>query len=171
MMLEFLRENAVEKDQLDKTFHTLEDFESADFKRKLSDHLLGEIKDQISFYYTNDDYEFFLKFFELLEGSTRFDYRSYIQTHNELVEFIGTTGKSIPQFMDTPNQFLQFLYELNVICYVEDVEGHKPFIHWSFRDRSYSNFSPKVKEGVRYEIFYGLARAVNSGKKRISKVT
>lgn len=170
MMLEFLRENAVEKGENEKIAHTLEDFESADFKRKLSDHLLGEIKDQISFYYTNDDYEFFLKFFELLEGSTRFDYKSYLKVHAELVGFISTTGKSIPQFMDTPNQFLQFLYELNVICFVEDVEGHKPFIHWSFRDRSYSNFSPKVKEGVRYEIFYGLARAVNSGKKRLNRI-
>ena len=67
--------------------------------------------------------------------------------------------------MDTANDFLQFLYELNVICYVEDVENHKPLIHWSFRDRCYSNFSPKVKEGVRYEIFYGLFKAVHSGKK------
>ncbi|MBI6557469.1 hypothetical protein YA0850_34655, partial [Pseudomonas veronii] len=169
MMLEFLKENAVDKNQVEKEHHTFEDFDSADFKRKLSDHLLGEIKDQISFYYTNDDYEFFLKFFELLEGDTRFDYKSYLAVHAKLVKFIKTTGKPIPQFMDTPIQFLQFLYELNVICYVEDVEGHKPFIHWSFRDRSYSNFSPKVKEGVRYEIFYGLSRAVNSGKKRVNK--
>nr|WP_314400786.1 hypothetical protein [Pseudomonas lundensis] len=169
MMLEFLKENAVDKNQVEKEHHTFEDFDSADFKRKLSDHLLGEIKDQISFYYTNDDYEFFLKFFELLEGDTRFDYKSYLVVHAKLVRFIKTTGKPIPQFMDTPIQFLQFLYELNVICYVEDVEGHKPFIHWSFRDRSYSNFSPKVKEGVRYEIFYGLSRAVNSGKKRVNK--
>jgi len=28
-----------------------------------------------------------------------------------------------------------------------------------------ANFSPKVKEGVRYEIFYGVTRAVNTGKK------
>jgi hypothetical protein len=73
--------------------------------------------------------------------------------------------------MDTANDFLQFLYELNVICYVEDVEDHKSFIHWCFRDKTYSNFSPKVKEGVRYEIFYGLTRAVNSGKKKAKGVT
>ena len=70
--------------------------------------------------------------------------------------------------MGTANQFLQFLYELNVLCYVEDVEKHKPFIHWSFKDKSFSNVSPKVKENVRYEIFYGLTRAVNTGKKRIN---
>ncbi len=166
MMLEFLKDNAVEKLQTDKTVYSFEDFDSAEFKRKLSDHLLGEIKDQISFYYNDEDYEFFLKFFELLNGSTRFTYQEYIETHKKLIDFINTTGKSIPNFMDTANQFLQFLYELNVICYVEDVDGHKPLIHWSFRDKSFSNFSPKVKENVRYEIFYGLTRAVNTGKKR-----
>ena len=165
MMLEFLKENAQEKHQFSNTCYSYEDFNSPDFKRKLSDHLLGEIKDQISFYYTNDDYEFFLKFFELLCGNTRFNYAEYKKTHSQLLKFINSTGKSIPKFMDTANDFLQFLYELNVICYVEDVENHKPLIHWSFRDRCYSNFSPKVKEGVRYEIFYGLFKAVHSGKK------
>lgn len=167
MMLELLKDNAIEKNETEKESHTLEDFESADFKRKLSDHLLGEIKDQISFYYNNDDYELFLKFFELLNGVTRFTYEDYLNTHAELTAHIKSNDKTNPNFMDTPNKFLQFLYETNVICYVEDVEGHKPLIHWSFRDRSYSNFSPKVKEGVRYEIFYGLARAVNTGKKRV----
>ena len=167
MMLEFLKDNAIEKSDLDKEFHTYEDFNSPDFKRKLSDHLLGEIKDQISFYYNDDDYELFLKFFELLNGNTRFSYDEYVETHTTLLEFIKTDEKSIPNFMGTASQFLQFLYELNVLCYVEDVEGHKPLIHWSFRDRSFSNLSPKVKEDVRYEIFYGLTRAVNTGRKRV----
>lgn len=167
MMLEFLKENSVEKNEKDKTHHTLDDFESVDFKRKLSDHLLGEIKDQISFYYNNDDYELFLKFFDLLDGATRFTYDEYLNTHTSLINHIESTERKTPNFMETPNMFLQFLYETNVICFVVDVEAHKPMIHWSFRDRSYSNFSPKVKEGVRYEIFYGLAKAVNTGKKRV----
>jgi len=167
MMLEFLKDNAVERLENNKISYTFEDFDSADFKRKLSDHLLGEIKDQISFYYTDDDYELFLKFFEFLNGNTRFTYSEYLTSHAELLAFIKTTDKSVPNFMGTANQFLQFLYELNVLCYVENVENHKPLFHWSFRDRSFSNFTPKVKEDVRYEIFYGLTRAVNTGKKRI----
>ncbi|MDO9257952.1 MAG: hypothetical protein Q7U54_20735 [Bacteroidales bacterium] len=167
MMLEFLKDNAIEKLDIEKVTHSYDDFDSPDFKRKLSDHLLGEIKDQISFYYTNDDYEFFLKFFEFLDGNTRFTYLEYLETHSKLITFIKTTEKAIPKFMGTANQFLQFLYELNVICYVEDVEDHKPMIHWCFRDRSFSNYSPKIKEDVRYEIFYGLTRAVNSGKKKV----
>ena len=38
-----------------------------------------------------------------------------------------------------------------------------------FRERSFSNIAPKVKTNVRYEVFYGLARAVNTGKKRIDR--
>lgn len=167
MMLEFLKDIAIEKSQTGKTSYSFEDFDNPTFKRKLSDHLLGEIKDQISFYYNDEDYEFFLKFFELLQGSTRFNYEEYLDYHEGLISYINTTGRPIPNFMDSANQFLQFLYELNVICYVEDVDGHKPMIHWCFRDKSFSNFSPKVKEGVRYEIFYGLTRAVNAGRKRI----
>ncbi|NOI60413.1 P-loop ATPase, Sll1717 family [Vibrio coralliilyticus] len=167
MMLEFLKDIAIEKSQTGKTSYNFEDFDNPTFKRKLSDHLLGEIKDQISFYYNDEDYEFFLKFFELLQGSTRFNYEEYLDYHESLISYINTTGRPIPNFMDSANQFLQFLYELNVICYVEDVDGHKPMIHWCFRDKSFSNFSPKVKEGVRYEIFYGLTRAVNAGRKRI----
>ncbi|AEA99484.1 P-loop ATPase, Sll1717 family [Alteromonas mediterranea] len=165
MMLEFLKENALEKHELNKVSHSFSDFDSSEFKRKLSDHLLGEIKDQISFYYTSDDYEFFLKFFELLKGQTRFNYDEYTAVHGNLIEFIKTTDKPVPRFMDTANDFLQFLFDLNVICFIEDSDGDSPFIHWSFRDRNFSNLSPKVKEGVRYEIFYGLRRAVNSGRK------
>jgi len=67
--------------------------------------------------------------------------------------------------MSTPNDFLQFLFDLNVICYFEQATGdHKPFIHWCFKDRSYANISPKVKTGLEYQIFYGLAKALNVGK-------
>ena len=167
MMLDILRENVIEKNEVEKTQHELSDFESPSFKRKLAEHLLGEIKDQISFYYDANDYELFLKFFELLNGATKFTYDEYLSVHSSLVSHIASTSQTVPNFMDSANKFLQFLYEINVICYVEDVIGHKPMIHWSFRDRSFSNFSPKVKEGVRYEIFYGLTRAVNTGKRRI----
>jgi len=64
--------------------------------------------------------------------------------------------------------FLQFLYELNVICYIEkdatnDAEQER-FIRWCFRERTLSNMAPKVRVGVEYEIFYGLSKALNVGR-------
>jgi hypothetical protein len=167
VMLDIMRANAEEKDENNKISYTWKDFDRPEFKKKLSDYLLGEIKDQISFYYTIKDYEMFLKFFEFLNGSTRFQYKNYLNIYKKLTVFANSTDYKLPQFMDSANKFLQFLYELNIICYIEDVEGHKPFIHWCFRDRNYSNISPKIKEGVRYEIFYGLARAVGAGKRKV----
>lgn len=170
MMLFLLQENCKDAGLTEKDSHTLEDFEHSDFKRKLSDYLLSEIKDQISFYYNDKDYELFLRFFEYLHGSTSFQYQEYLNSYQELIDHAQNSGYKIPTFMDNANKFLQFLYELNVICYIEDVEMHKPLIHWCFRERNFSNIAPKVKENVRYEIFYGLARAVNTGKKRINKL-
>lgn len=166
MMLEIIKENNIEACEREKTVNSWSDIDNHNFRRKLSDYLLGEIKDQISFYYNENDYELFIKFFEFLNGDTRFNYEKYKIAYDNLVNHITSLDLQTPNFMDSPNKFLQFLYELNVICYVEDVVGHKPFIHWCFRERSYSNISPKVKEDVRYELFYALAGSVNMGKKR-----
>ncbi|GLX62335.1 hypothetical protein KMU_03750 [Proteus vulgaris] len=168
MMLYFLQENCIEKDLLQKDSFTLADFDDSNFKRKLADYLLSEIKDQILFYYTEQDYELFLKFFEYLNGSVAFEYSEYIDSYDNFIKYAEISEYNIPRFMDTANKFLQFLYELNIICFIEDVEHHKPLIHWCFRERNFSNIAPKVKSNVRYEVFYGLARAVKTGKKHIS---
>ena len=70
----------------------------------------------------------------------------------------------IPKFMSTANEFLQFLFDINVICYIETPEGgDKPYFHWCFKDRNYANISPKVKSGVEYQVFYGLTKALDLG--------
>jgi len=67
--------------------------------------------------------------------------------------------------MSSANDFLQFLFDLNLISYLESTEYGDTFIRWCFRERSYSNIAPKIKTHVRYEIHYGLARALNLGRK------
>jgi hypothetical protein len=66
--------------------------------------------------------------------------------------------------MNTQNAFLQFLYGLNVICYVERPVDDRPYVRWCFRERSYANISPKVKEHLEYRVFYGLSKALNVGQ-------
>ena len=74
--------------------------------------------------------------------------------------------KTVPDFMDTADGFLQFIYELNVICYVEESENGQKFIHWSFRERSLGKMAPKIQTNCRYEIHYGLVPALNIGQRR-----
>lgn len=146
-------------------YFTHADFDDSEFQRRYSDYLLGEVKDQLVFYYGVVQYELFLKFFEFLNGRNKFDYSEYIVAFKSFRDSIGLTDDQMPKFMTTPQAFLQFIYNLNIICYLEDpVEDHQ-YVHWCFRDRSFSNISPKVKEGVKYEIFYGLAKALNVGQR------
>lgn len=76
--------------------------------------------------------------------------------------------------MKSAEEFLQFLYDLNVIAFIERTEGQagyeastgdEKFIRWCFRERSPTNISPKVKTEVEYEIHYGLANTLNLGRR------
>jgi hypothetical protein len=167
-MLELLQRRS--NGNMEKGTITYEDFENSEFQREYSNYLLGEIKDHLSFYYGSEHYGIFLKFFEFLSGRDKFTYDYYLDSYEKLMIHIGSIDSEKPKFMTTANDFLQFLFDLNVICFIERTEGRgKNFIHWCFRDRSYANISPKVKTDVEYQIFYGLAKALNVGKQIKSK--
>ncbi|EAA9319065.1 funZ protein [Salmonella enterica subsp. enterica] len=161
-MLEILKSHTNGDDT--KNSFTLDDFENPSVQRDYSNYLLGEIKDHLSFYYGSEHYEIFLKFFEFLSGNDTFNYSEYLLAYKELENHINSIATTKPKFMTTANDFLQFLFGLNVICYIETTEDNSRFIRWCFRERSYANISPKVKNGLKYQIFYGLAKALNVGK-------
>lgn len=141
-----------------------EHFDDASFQRRYSDYLLGEIKDHLTFYYGHSEYELFLKFFEFIRGKNRFSYSEYVAAFADFRKTMGLEDSEMPKFMSTAGTFLQFLYDLNVICYVERPVNDRPYVRWCFRERSYANISPKVKEKVDYQVFYGLSKALNVGQ-------
>ncbi len=140
------------------------DLFTSDFRRRYGDYLLGEIKDSLSFYYDEVEFDIFLKFFEYLDGMQKFSYEKYTSAFVEFSNFIHQENKPRPEFMKTADEFLQFLYDQNVICYIEEAEGGERFIRWCFMERTASNISPKIKTGLDYEIHYGLANTLNTGK-------
>lgn len=164
-MLDLLKTNV--SNQSDKKVFNLSDFENPTFQRNYSNHLLGEVKDQLSFYYAAEEYDLFLKFFEYLNGSDKFNYNEYLIAYENLIQYILSLKTNTPKFMTTANDFLQFLFDLNVIGYIDYTTDTPPrrMFHWCFKDRNYSNISPKVKTDVEYEVFYGLSKALNLGKK------
>lgn len=131
-----------------------------------AEYLLGELRDQLVFYYTESEYEDFLQFFDFLKGKTRFDYDEYCYAFAEFEKSLIGRDKRTPNFMETSSRFLQFLYEMNVICFIEEAEQGQKFIHWSFRERSLGKMAPKVQENCRYEVHYGLVPALNIGQRR-----
>lgn len=140
-----------------------DDFTLPAFTRKYSDYLLGEIRDHIVFYYDIKDYELFLKFFQYLNGKGRFSYPDYLSAFKSYLDFLKRNEKRIPDFCETPDIFLQFLYDLNVLCYV--VKSHnESFFGWCYRERSPSNIAPKVRTEAHYLVHYGLMKALDLGR-------
>lgn len=139
------------------------DLMSPEFRRAYGDYLLGEIKDSLSFYYDEGEVEIFFKFFEYLDGAHKFSYDKYLDAFDRFSSFLATQGRERPSFMRTADEFLQFLYDQNILSFIERAEDES-FIRWCFLERTATNISPKVKVDVDYEIHYGLANALNTGK-------
>jgi hypothetical protein len=105
----------------------------------------------------------FLQFFNYLDGHLEFNYDQYISAYNDFTDLILNEHDNIPEFVESKDDFLQFLYDTNIIAYIEKTEDGKTFYRWCYRERSTSNFSPKVKKGQIYKVHYGLLKALNLG--------
>lgn len=51
---------------------------SKDFRRSYGSYMLGEVKDSLSFYYDESEFQTFLKFFEYPDGHNKFDYSKFL---------------------------------------------------------------------------------------------
>lgn len=162
-ILEILRENVTAKENDGRFVFSPSDFDNPAFTRKLSDYLIGEVKDTLMFYHSSEEYEHFLKFFQFLNGKFQFTYAEYTESFEKFECFMKRNSIVMPSFFTTPDNFLQFLYELNIICYIVDTH-REPFFGWCFRERTLSNIAPKVKTEARYEIHYGLRKALDLGR-------
>ena len=138
------------------------DLFSNEFMNDYSQYLMGSVRDQLAFYYTSEEYETFLAFFNFLNGKAEFDYQDYLDAYRKFVDYILEKRNSIPEFVETDEKFIQFLYDTNVICYIEET-AIEPLFRWCYRERSISNISPKVKHGVRYRVHKGLLKELNLG--------
>jgi hypothetical protein len=163
-MLKIMQQLVVqERGSSESIFHK-DDFYNVEFRRAYSEYLFGEIRDSLSFYHSAEEYELFIKFFEYLEGEYAFTYKEYVEAYNKLITFIESNKLTKPNFFESADTFLQYLYELNVICYIDETIEGETWVRWCYRERSPANISPKIKTGARYEIHYGMGKAFNVGK-------
>ena len=163
VILSILKENFIEEGRHEDERFTEDDLNSPKFTRKYSDYFLGEIKDHLSFYYPSSDYEYFVKFFQYLNGNSRFTYEEYNLAYKNYTRFFIDNALTLPGYCSSSDEFLQFLYECNVLGYIVET-NENPYFGWCHRERSPSNISPKVKNGVRYEIHYSIMKALDLGK-------
>lgn len=163
-MLNIIQENFKRETERTWPIFCESDFTHPDFRRKYGDYLLGEIKDYLSFYHSDQDYELFLKFFEYLDGKLTFTYDEYIQAYENFADYVERNNIDVPIFFESSDKFLQFIYQLNIICFIDKTIENEDLYHWCFRERSYANLNPKVKYGVTYKLHYGLNKVFNVGK-------
>lgn len=131
--------------------------------RAYSEYMLSEIKDQIAFLYDEEDYKILLRFFDYFQGKTRLKHREFSDAYNKLILYLEKHDQSIPIFCRKEEEFLQFLYDLGIICYIESSETGTRFYRWSFIEKSHTNLNPQVKLGTDYEIHRGLVKSLNLG--------
>lgn len=138
---------------------------------KISQKLITLTQKSPLHHYSEKEYELFLKFFEYLNGKASFCYDEYIAAFNDYADYIEANCDlaELPEQFNSSSNFLQFLYDLNVICYISITESDDNHIHWAYRDKNYSNVYPKVREGQQYKIHYGLQKAFDTGKKYIER--
>jgi len=163
VMLQILQQNFKNSGKSEEDVFQLADLQSPKLKKEIAEYFLGEIKDQMMFYYSEEEYEIFKKFFEYLRGRVEFDYSQYSRAYKDLIRFISESNYELPQFCQSSDTFLQFMYNLNVICYKESA-GNEIFWRWCFRQRYYGDIAPKVKKYSTYRIHPGMRKALNIGK-------
>lgn len=136
------------------------------FTDKYSEYLLGEVKNYSNFYISNEDFEQYTAFFQHLDGAPSFDYVNFKLAFDRFIGEISGGEKIDRRFLSSPESFLQFWYDVNVVGYKESLENDSgQFYRWSYRERSTAKIMPRVKFDCHYIIHPGVAKSLNIGQK------
>ena len=163
-IMKIIQDIMSEKDMGDKEKFDVDVYSSNRFQNEYSEYFLSSLKDQLSFYYSEEDYKHFKKFFDFFD-SPQFSFSEYMSAYRQFVDYILGNAKEIPQFVEDPKAFLQLLYDCNVIA---AIEGDGEFFHFSYREKSPSNIAPEVLygENITYRFHYGLYKKAKMGRYR-----
>ncbi len=136
------------------------------FTKDASDYLLGEVRNYAAFYMSSEDFGCYLKFFQYCDGKSNFtfvDFQNYFGFFSKWAQGEKLHNK---YYSRDPESLLQFFYDVNIIGYREDTDDKAhTYYHWSFRERTLNNISPKVKFGADLMINPGIAKALDIGKR------
>lgn len=151
----------------DDTIFSLNVYKSDKFQNDYSEYFLSSLKDQLSFYYSEDDFKHFRKFFDFFSDA-QFSYDDYLTVYKNFEDYILNNARDIPAFMEDPKVFLQLLYDSNVIAAIETSlsSDDKKYFHFSYREKSLSNIAPEVSIGdnITYCFHYGLHKKTKMGR-------
>lgn len=161
-ILSIVQEIMLERDLGNMRIFDYDSYNSDRFQNMYSEYFLSSLKDQLSFYYSEEDYKHFKKFFDFF-SDPQFTFDEYQIAYNKYVDYILENAKEIPKFVEDPKAFLQLLYDSNVITAIE-AEGR--YFHFSYREKSPSNIAPEVpySKNMEYRFHYGLYKKTKMGR-------
>lgn len=165
VIMQYLQRKMIKDDLGELESFSIEVFESDEFQNNYSEYYLSSLKDQLSFFYSNVDFEHFLKFFDYFENPN-FTYNEYLHNYEKYIDYILENAQEIPQFIDDDQKLLQLLYDSNIITAIETLDDRKTYFHFSYREKSSANINPKVWKGdnVSYRFHYGLYKKAKMGR-------
>lgn len=135
------------------------------FTRKFSEYLLGETKNYAAFYMTQEDFQKYLKFFQYLDGKSRFTFEEFSKAYSNFLKWAKGEVFKASSYLRDAEALLQFFFDVNIIGYIESAEDESEnYYHWSYRERTLIDIAPKVKSTATLVINPGVAKALDIGK-------
>lgn len=142
---------------------TLQDFKNDDTENEISNYYIDEAKDWCLHKFSDQEFITLTFFFQFLEGKSKFDYQEYLTAFNAYQQQVGDRKMGLFEEILDADDFLQLLYDLNMICYYEKDRQGRDLFRFCYREREIYNLSPKVKTNSVYGVHYALLRALNLG--------
>lgn len=163
-ILSLIQEIMIERELGEKQLFDYDTYNSDRFQNSYSEYFLSSLKDQLSFYYSEEDYKHFRKFFDYFDDP-QFSFDQYQTVYKEYVDYVLENAKEIPQFVEDPKTFMQLLYDSNIVA---AIEGDGRYFHFSYREKSPSNIAPEVpyEKNITYRFHYGLYKKAKMGRYR-----
>ncbi|WP_177431214.1 MULTISPECIES: P-loop ATPase, Sll1717 family [unclassified Pseudomonas] len=147
---------------------------SSRFSKEFSEYLLGEVKNYAAFYMTHEDFTKYIKFFQFLDGRSRFSTAHFVEAFTAFKKWANGEEFDAPRYLTDAETLLQLFFDVNVIGY-KDVtsSGNNVFYHWAYRERTLNNIAPAVKFGADLLLNPGIAKALDVGSqfKSVSHVS
>lgn len=142
---------------------TLLDFKNDDTENEISNYYIDEAKDWCLHKFSDQEFITLTFFFQFLDGKSRFDYQEFRCAFDAYQKQVGDRKMGIFEELLDADDFLQLLYDLNMICYYDKDNKGRDLYRFCYREREIYNLSPKVKLNSVYGVHYALLKALNLG--------
>lgn len=142
---------------------TLLDFKNDDTENEISNYYIDEAKDWCLHKFSDQEFITLTFFFQFLDGKSRFDYQEFRCAFDTYQKQVGDRKMGIFEELLDADDFLQLLYDLNMICYYDKDNKGRDLYRFCYREREIYNLSPKVKLNSVYGVHYALLKALNLG--------